>query len=70
MQEHERDAVFLLMAGLCFVVFGRRFGHSLANQLEGPRSPDERERDGRWNTIVTRAIGAGLIGLAVWRWSH
>jgi hypothetical protein len=57
---------FLLAMGTCFMALAKAFGRSLANHLDGTRTPTQRVADARWNTLVWRIVGGMIAAYAGW----
>jgi hypothetical protein len=64
---HPHDWWFLLAMGTCFAVFAKPYGGALGQGTEGPRTPEQREGDGRLHTLIARVLGGSLIAYASWR---
>jgi hypothetical protein len=60
------DLWFFLAMGGFFLASAKRFGRDLADQLDGPWTPEQRAVNRRWNTLVWRILGAALVAYAGW----
>jgi hypothetical protein len=61
------DWLFALAMGAFFLTFAKPFGWGLADQMDGPKTPEQRARSARWNTLVWRIFGGALVTYAGWR---
>ena len=62
-----QDYWVLLALGVAFLPFAKRCGREVAYRMEGPRTPEERAADARWNIFVWRIVTGACIGYAGWR---